>query len=95
MIAVDAGHGGEDPGATGRKGTREKDAVFAIAKKLEKQINRAYGMRAVMIRKGDYYISLRKRTKLARQAHADMFISIHADAFRDKRAHGSFYFPIS
>jgi len=95
IIAIDAGHGGEDPGATGSNGTREKDAVFAIAKKLEKQINRAYGMRAYMIRKGDYYISLRQRTRLARRVHADMYISIHADAFRDKRAHGSSVYALS
>ncbi len=95
VIAIDAGHGGEDPGAIGNKGTREKDAVFAIAKKLEKLVNNTYGMRAVMIRKGDYYISLRKRTELARRAHADMFISIHADAFRDKRAHGSSVYALS
>ena len=95
IIAIDAGHGGEDPGAIGSKGTREKDAVFAIAKKLEKQINRTYGMRAYMIRKGDYYISLRQRTRLARRVHADMFISIHADAFRDKRAHGSSVYALS
>jgi len=95
IIAIDAGHGGEDPGAVGRGGTREKDAVFAIAKKLEQKINRAYGMRAYMIRKGDYYISLRQRTRLARRVHADMYISIHADAFRDKRAHGSSVYALS
>ncbi|HED15912.1 MAG TPA: AMIN domain-containing protein [Gammaproteobacteria bacterium] len=95
IIAIDAGHGGEDPGATGTNGTHEKDAVFAIAKKLKQQINRAYGMRAYMIRKGDYYISLRQRTRLARRIHADMYISIHADAFRDKRAHGSSVYALS
>ncbi|NOY67232.1 MAG: AMIN domain-containing protein [Gammaproteobacteria bacterium] len=95
VIAIDAGHGGEDPGATGHRGTREKDVVMAIARKLQRLISRQRGMRAVMIRKGDYYVGLRKRVKIAQQHKADMFISIHADAFKDKRARGVSVFALS
>ncbi|VAX01357.1 N-acetylmuramoyl-L-alanine amidase [hydrothermal vent metagenome] len=95
IIAIDAGHGGDDPGAVGRRGTKEKDVVLAIAKKLKILINRQPGMKAKMIRTGDYYISLRKRVTKARDAQADLFISIHADAFKDRRAHGSSVFVLS
>jgi len=95
VIAIDAGHGGEDPGASGHRGTREKDVVMAIARRLERMISQQRGMRAVMVRKGDYYIGLRKRVKIARQHKADMFISIHADAFKDKRARGTSVFALS
>lgn len=95
VIAIDAGHGGDDPGAIGYRGTREKDVVFAIAKKLEKLVSKEMGMRPLMIRKGDYYVSLRKRMKKARDSRADMFISIHADAFRDKRAKGASVYALS
>lgn len=95
VIAIDAGHGGDDPGAIGYRGTREKDVVFAIAKKLERLVSKAAGMRPLMIRKGDYYVSLRKRIKKARNSKADMFISIHADAFRDKRAKGASVYALS
>ncbi len=95
VIAIDAGHGGEDPGALGRKGTYEKDVVLAIAKKLEQQIARESGMRAVMVRKGDYYVSLRKRTELARQAQADLLVSIHADSNNNPRAHGASVYALS
>lgn len=95
MIAIDAGHGGDDPGAIGYRGTREKDVVFAIAKKLEAFVAKEAGMRPVMIRKGDYYVGLRNRIKKARDSKADMFISIHADAFRDKRAKGASVYALS
>ncbi|MBF0266294.1 MAG: N-acetylmuramoyl-L-alanine amidase [Gammaproteobacteria bacterium] len=95
IIAVDAGHGGEDPGATGRFGKKEKHIVFAIAKKLANKINQQAGMKAVLIRTGDYYVSLRNRTQKARSAKADLFISIHADAFRNAKAKGSSVFILS
>lgn len=95
VIAVDAGHGGEDPGARGKRGTREKDVVLEIARRLARYINEEQGMRAVLVRDGDYYIGLRKRMNKARQAQADMFVSIHADAFRDPRAQGSSVFTLS
>ena len=95
VIAIDAGHGGEDPGATGPRGTREKDVVLKIAKELERLIKRQRGMRPVMIRKGDYYISLKNRVKKAQQAGADLFISIHADAFKNGKAHGTSVYILS
>lgn len=95
VVAIDAGHGGEDPGAIGRRGTKEKDVVLSIAKKLAALIKKEKGMRPVLIRKGDYYLRLRKRSALARKHKADLFISIHADAFRDRRARGSSVFTLS
>lgn len=95
VIAIDAGHGGEDPGAHGPRGTNEKDVVFAIAKKLAALIEKEKGMRPLLIRDGDYYLSLRQRTQKARDNRADMFISIHADAFRDKRVYGTSVYILS
>lgn len=95
IVAIDAGHGGEDPGAIGRRGTREKDVVMAIAKRLEKLVKRERGMRPIMIRKGDYYVGLKKRVKLARREQADIFISIHADAFKNSKAKGTSVFVVS
>ena len=95
VIAIDAGHGGEDPGAVGRRGTHEKDVVLSIARKLEALIKREKGMQPVMIRDGDYYLGLRKRMDLARAKRADLFISIHADSFRDSRARGSSVYTLS
>lgn len=95
VIAIDAGHGGEDPGAIGRRGTREKDVVLAIARKLQALVKNERGMRPVMIRGGDYYVSLGNRVKKARKHDADMFISIHADAFKNHRARGSSVFVLS
>lgn len=95
VIAIDAGHGGEDPGAIGYRGTREKDVVMAIARRLQKLIDREQGMRSLMIRDGDYYVGLRNRIKKARNHRADMFISIHADAFQDKRARGASVYALS
>jgi N-acetylmuramoyl-L-alanine amidase len=95
VVAIDAGHGGEDPGAIGRRGTREKDVVLAVAKRLERLVNQEPGMRAVMIRDGDYYVDLKRRVALAREKRADLFISIHADAFHDHRAKGSSVYTLS
>ncbi len=95
IIAIDAGHGGDDPGALGRHGTREKDVVLAIARRLEKLIRKEPGMTPVMIRKGDYYVGLKQRVRIARKKRADLFVSIHADAFRNGKAHGSSVFVLS
>jgi len=95
IIAIDAGHGGEDPGAIGQRGTREKDVVLKIAKELEKLIKRERGMKPLMIRTGDYYIGLKQRVKKAQIAQADLFISIHADAFRNGKARGTSVFILS
>lgn len=95
IIAVDPGHGGEDPGAQGKHGTYEKDVVLAIARKLVKMINQTPGMKGVLIRNGDYYLGLRKRMDKARQHRADLFISIHADAFHDPRVRGSSVYTLS
>ena len=95
VVAIDPGHGGDDPGANGKRGTYEKDVVLAIARKLAAMVNKERGMKAVLTRNGDYYVGLRKRMKLARKYRADLFISIHADAFRDSRAHGSSVYTLS
>ena len=95
VIAIDAGHGGEDPGARGHRGTQEKQVVLAVARKLEALVKREPGMRAVMIRDGDYFIRLRDRINKARQARADIFISIHADAFHNPKARGSSVYTLS
>jgi N-acetylmuramoyl-L-alanine amidase len=95
VIAIDAGHGGKDVGATGRRGTREKTVVLAIARKLAELIRKEPGMRPVLIRDGDYFLGLRQRIDKARKHNADLFISIHADAFRDRRARGSSVFVLS
>jgi len=95
VIAIDAGHGGEDPGARGFRGTREKHVVLAIARRFKTLVDREPGMRAVMTRDGDYYISLRGRIKKAREKRADIFISIHADAFHNKKAKGSSVYTLS
>ena len=95
IVAIDAGHGGEDPGAHGPRGTQEKKVVYDIAKKLAVLINKKPGMKAVMVRKGDYYIKLRKRMEIARAAKADLFVSIHADAFKNSRVKGASVFTLS
>lgn len=95
VIAIDAGHGGEDPGAIGRRRTREKDVVLQIAKRLAELVEKEPGMRPVLIREGDYYIGLRQRIEKARRHKADLFVSIHADAFRDRSAHGSSVYVLS
>ena len=95
LIAIDAGHGGEDPGAIGRRGTREKDVVYGIAKKLEQLVSRERGMKPVMVRRGDYFVPLKRRVEIARKQNADLFISIHADAFKKSRARGSSVYILS
>jgi len=95
VVAIDAGHGGEDPGAMGRRGTKEKAVVLAIARKLENLLVKEWGIRPVMIREGDYYVSLRERIRKAREAKADLFISIHADAFKNGHAQGASVYVLS
>ncbi|MCP4009777.1 MAG: AMIN domain-containing protein [Proteobacteria bacterium] len=94
IIAIDAGHGGEDSGARGRR-TKEKDVALQIAKRLQKKIDAQTGLKAILTRKGDYFISLRNRTRVAREAGADLFISIHADAFKNNQARGSSVYRLS
>jgi len=94
-IAIDAGHGGEDPGALGRRGTQEKDVTLAIARKLKERIDREPNMRAILTRDGDYYLPLQMRVHKARRVHADLFVSIHADAFIKPHARGSSVFALS
>jgi len=93
-IAIDAGHGGKDTGAIGYNGTYEKDVVYAIARRLEGLVRAGPGMRAVMVRRGDVFIPLRRRAEIARRAGADLFISIHADAHADGDAKGSAVFTL-
>jgi N-acetylmuramoyl-L-alanine amidase len=95
VIAIDAGHGGEDPGATGPNRTREKVVVLQIARELKMRIDAEPGMQGLLIRDGDYYLAHRDRYEKARQARADLFISIHADAFKDARVTGSSVFVLS
>jgi len=95
VIAIDAGHGGEDPGASGPSRTREKHVVLQIARELKRQIDAEPGMQGILVRDGDYYIAHRQRYEKARQARADLFLSIHADAFRDARVSGSSVFVLS
>jgi N-acetylmuramoyl-L-alanine amidase len=95
VIAIDAGHGGEDPGAHGRGGTFEKNVTLAIARKLKKLLDDTDGMRGMLIRDGDYFIPLGGRVAKARKMHADLFISIHADAFIKPDARGSSVFALS
>lgn len=95
VIAIDAGHGGEDPGAIGPKGLREKDVVLMIAKELQRQINAEKGFRAELVRTGDYFIPLRRRTEIARKKGADLFVSVHADAAPRAAAFGASVFALS
>ncbi|MGO0696421.1 N-acetylmuramoyl-L-alanine amidase [Pseudomonas guariconensis] len=95
VVAIDAGHGGEDPGASGSRGQHEKDIVLQIARELQRQINTERGYRAELTRTGDYFIPLRKRTEIARKKGADLFISIHADAAPSKAAFGASVFALS
>lgn len=95
IIAVDAGHGGVDPGASGRRGTREKDVVLEVAKALAARINQEPGMKAVLTRDDDYFISLQERTKRARKAKADLFVSIHADSIANPDVSGSSVYVLS
>ncbi|KPJ67730.1 MAG: hypothetical protein AMJ43_03260 [Coxiella sp. DG_40] len=95
IIVIDPGHGGRDPGATGQYGTHEKDVVFAISKDLQTLLNSQYGFKADLTRNGDYFISLRRRLAIARSDHGDMFIAIHADAYKNRYAHGASVFALS
>ena len=95
IIAIDAGHGGEDPGAMGPSRVREKEVVLAIAKELNKLFEADKGFQPTLIRTGDYYVSLKGRRDLARKRQADLFVSIHADAFRQKSAHGASVYALS
>ncbi len=95
IIAIDAGHGGEDPGAHGRSGSREKNVTLAIARKVKTLLDNEPNMRGVLIRDGDYFIPLIGRVTKARKANADLFVSIHADAFINSKARGSSVFALS
>lgn len=95
IVAIDAGHGGEDPGASGANGSREKDITLMVAKKLKQQIDAEPNMRAVLTRDGDYFIPLHGRVVKARGMQADLFVSIHADAFTKQSARGSSVFALS
>ncbi|KXO11052.1 MULTISPECIES: N-acetylmuramoyl-L-alanine amidase [Marinobacter] len=95
IIVIDPGHGGEDPGAIGPRGTREKDVVLRMSKTLADLINKQPGFTAKLTRTGDYYIGLRNRTLLARKYNADLFVSVHADAFRTPQPSGASVFALS
>ena len=95
IVVIDAGHGGEDPGASGSRGQREKDVVLQIARELQRQVNGMKGFRAELTRTGDYFIPLRGRTDIARKKGADLFVSIHADAAPSAAAFGASVFALS
>ena len=95
VIAIDPGHGGEDPGASGPGGLREKTVVLQIARRLENQLAKIPGFKPMLVRTGDYYVSLKNRRDKARALQADLFVSIHADAFREKSAHGASIYALS
>ncbi len=95
VVAIDPGHGGEDPGATGRRGLREKDVVLAISLQLRDRINAIDGMRAMLTRDGDYYVPLHDRVRKARRVQADLFVSVHADAVATPKARGASVFALS
>ena len=95
IVAIDAGHGGEDPGARGRHGTREKDVTLAIARRLKALMDKEHNLRAVLVRDGDYFIPLANRVSKARRVQADLFVSIHADAWVRPDARGSSVYALS
>ncbi|MEI8173677.1 MAG: N-acetylmuramoyl-L-alanine amidase [Deltaproteobacteria bacterium] len=95
IVVIDPGHGGEDPGAVGRHRTYEKRVVLEISRKLRTILNKKEGYRAFLTRDGDYYVPFKKRLKIAREYGADLFISIHADAFRRRDARGSSVYCLS
>lgn len=95
IVIIDPGHGGEDPGAIGRRKTKEKDVVLQISKKLESELNKKEGYRAFLTRNGDYYPSFKKRLQIAREYGADLFVSIHADAARNRSARGGSVYCLS
>lgn len=95
VIAVDAGHGGEDPGATGQRGTHEKNVTLAVARALAERINAEPGMHAYLTRDGDYFVPLRTRIVKAERAQADLFVSVHADAVQDREVSGASVYVLS
>lgn len=95
IVAIDAGHGGKDPGASGSKHTREKDITLAVAKKLKKALDKSRGIKPVLIRDRDVFMTLKQRIRIARQQKADLFVSIHANAYPDARAHGASVYTLS
>lgn len=95
IVAIDPGHGGEDPGAIGPTGLYEKDVVLSIAWKMRDRINKIPGMRAMLTRDADYFVPLHERVRKARRVGADLFISIHADAFLNPQAKGASVFALS
>jgi N-acetylmuramoyl-L-alanine amidase len=95
IVAIDPGHGGEDPGAIGPTGLREKDVVLAIARQLRDELNQQRGMRVMLTRDGDYFVPLHERVRKARRVQADLFVSIHADAFMRPEARGASVFALS
>jgi N-acetylmuramoyl-L-alanine amidase len=95
VVAIDAGHGGEDPGAVGKAGTSEKDVTLKVARELARRINGEPGMRAVLTRTGDYFVPFRERLRRARIAQADLFVSVHADAFMNRSVRGSSVYVLS
>jgi N-acetylmuramoyl-L-alanine amidase len=95
VVAIDPGHGGKDPGARGSSGLREKDVVLKISRRLAEIVDSEPGMRAFLTRRGDQFVPLRDRMERARKAEADLFISIHADSFRDKRVRGATVYVLS
>ena len=95
VVVIDAGHGGDDPGAVGYKKTYEKNVVLSIAKELAELLRKETGFKSVLVRKGDYYVPLRKRTEIARKHRADLFVSIHADSFKNSKARGASIYALS
>ncbi|MEE9334656.1 MAG: N-acetylmuramoyl-L-alanine amidase [Granulosicoccaceae bacterium] len=95
IVAIDAGHGGKDGGATGQRNTLEKDITLAVAKRLHERLNAQEGISAILTRNKDEYIALRERIRIARDQHADIFVSVHADAFKRKAAAGSSVYALS
>jgi N-acetylmuramoyl-L-alanine amidase len=95
VVAIDPGHGGEDPGAVGPSGLKEKDVVLAIALQLRDRINDMHGMRAMLTRDADYFVPLHDRVRKARRVQADLFVSVHADAFMTPKARGASVFALS
>ena len=95
IIAIDAGHGGQDPGAVGPKGTHEKNVTLSISRQLADMINKQPGLKAVLTRTGDYYIHPNKRPDIARQKQADLLVSVHADAVQNRKAHGASVWVLS
>jgi N-acetylmuramoyl-L-alanine amidase len=95
VVAIDAGHGGEDPGARGRRGVLEKEVALQLARRLAQHVDKEPGFRAVLIRDGDYYVGLKDRIRKASAANADLFVSIHANSYRDPSVRGTAVYVLS